>query len=143
MSPAKKLSFQSESAGLSRGRERGLESKESYHLAAQATSAAEWNSLLIWARRQRGPQWDAATATWQVDAGSSEYYSFCSDPARQTKLSKASEEARYGTKGGVDVVNEGQKLHLEGIDSESQDVGGYSVEDSPPIGPGGRRSRAR
>lgn len=34
---------------------------ESYQYASQATSAAEWNSLLIWARRQRGPQWDAAT----------------------------------------------------------------------------------
>jgi hypothetical protein len=32
-----------------------------YKYAAQATSTAEWNSLLIWARRQRGPQWDAAT----------------------------------------------------------------------------------
>ena len=32
-----------------------------YEYATQSTSAAEWNSLLIWARRQRGPQWDAAT----------------------------------------------------------------------------------
>jgi hypothetical protein len=29
--------------------------------AAESTSAAEWNSLLIWARRQRGPQWDSGT----------------------------------------------------------------------------------
>jgi hypothetical protein len=27
-------------------------------------SAAEWNSLLIWARGQRGPQWDAGTGMW-------------------------------------------------------------------------------
>lgn len=29
--------------------------------AAAVSSAAEWNSLLAWARRQRGPQWDEAT----------------------------------------------------------------------------------
>lgn len=27
----------------------------------KVTSAAEWNSLLCWARRQRGPQWDEST----------------------------------------------------------------------------------
>ncbi|KAK0554746.1 hypothetical protein OC846_000570 [Tilletia horrida] len=46
------------------------------------TSAAEWNSLLIWARRQRGPQWDTGTATWQVDKHSQEYYSYCSNPTQ-------------------------------------------------------------
>ncbi|KAE8229709.1 hypothetical protein CF326_g5314 [Tilletia indica] len=46
------------------------------------TSAAEWNSLLIWARRQRGPQWDTGTAIWQVDRHSQEYYSFCSNPTQ-------------------------------------------------------------
>lgn len=29
--------------------------------AHASVSAAEWNSLLVWARAQRGPQWDAAT----------------------------------------------------------------------------------
>ncbi|KAK0540783.1 hypothetical protein OC835_000490 [Tilletia horrida] len=46
------------------------------------TSAAEWNSLLIWARRQRGPQWDTGTAVWQVDRHSQEFYSFCADPTQ-------------------------------------------------------------
>lgn len=32
-----------------------------YPYTAQAASAAEWNSLLIWARKQRGPQWDSST----------------------------------------------------------------------------------
>ena len=58
-----------------------------YQYANQATSSAEWNSLLIWARRQRGPQWDSATGMWQVDQGSTEYYAFSNDPARHTKLS--------------------------------------------------------
>lgn len=29
-----------------------------------AEDAAEWNSLLIWARRQRGPQWDTGTGMY-------------------------------------------------------------------------------
>lgn len=28
--------------------------------------AAEWNSLLTWARRQRGPQWDTGTGMYVV-----------------------------------------------------------------------------
>lgn len=38
------------------------------------TSSAEWNSLLIWARRMRGPQWDSGLGIWQVDRESQEYY---------------------------------------------------------------------
>lgn len=38
------------------------------------TSCAEWNSLLIWARRMRGPQWDSSVGMWMVDQGSEEYY---------------------------------------------------------------------
>lgn len=34
--------------------------RQALHLRACA-SAAEWNSLLRWARAQRGPQWDAGT----------------------------------------------------------------------------------
>ncbi|KAL7414577.1 hypothetical protein BDY24DRAFT_385702 [Mrakia frigida] len=36
--------------------------------------AREWNGLLCWARKKRGPQWDAATQMWQVDFLSPEYY---------------------------------------------------------------------
>lgn len=54
-------------------------------LSKAATSSAGWNSLLVWARRQRGAQWDESTAIWQVDKGSSEYYSFCADPATTTR----------------------------------------------------------
>ncbi|PWN18982.1 hypothetical protein BCV69DRAFT_300768 [Microstroma glucosiphilum] len=46
------------------------------------TSCAEWNSLLIWARRMRGPQWDSSVGMWMVDQGSEEYYSFSSDPTQ-------------------------------------------------------------
>lgn len=37
------------------------------------TSSAEWNSLLIWARRMRGPQWDSGLGMWMVDSGSVEH----------------------------------------------------------------------
>lgn len=51
-------------------------------MSKAATSSAGWNSLLVWARRQRGAQWDSSTAIWQVDKYSPEYYSFCEDPAQ-------------------------------------------------------------
>ena len=49
--------------------------------------SAKWNSLLEWARQQRGPQWDAGTGvyvcicyltyqSWQVPRGSAQYYNF-------------------------------------------------------------------
>ena len=34
---------------------------EAVTLSKASTSSAAWNSLLVWARRQRGPQWDSAT----------------------------------------------------------------------------------
>jgi len=61
MSPTKRMISQPESTAGSKGVEPTGEGVEDYKYAALATSAAEWNSLLIWARRQRGPQWDAAT----------------------------------------------------------------------------------
>lgn len=33
-----------------------------------AEDAAEWNSLLTWARQQRGPQWDTGTGMCVRDA---------------------------------------------------------------------------
>ncbi|KAE8189793.1 hypothetical protein A4X06_0g6211 [Tilletia controversa] len=83
------------SGGIGEGRDGGMMNgaggaggalPQTQHLMLKAeTSAAEWNSLLIWARRQRGPQWDTGTAVWQVDRHSQEYYSFCANPT-QNKL---------------------------------------------------------
>ncbi|ORY88176.1 hypothetical protein BCR35DRAFT_302118, partial [Leucosporidium creatinivorum] len=39
-----------------------------------AKSARQWNGLLHWARRARGPQWDWGTATYHVDMSSPEYF---------------------------------------------------------------------
>ncbi|SCZ93744.1 BZ3500_MvSof-1268-A1-R1_Chr6-3g08857 [Microbotryum saponariae] len=39
-----------------------------------AKSASQWNSLLRWARHQRGPQWDYATGQYHVDRSTPEYY---------------------------------------------------------------------
>lgn len=141
-----------------------------YHFASQATSAAEWNSLLIWARRQRGPQWDSATGMWQVDEGSTEYYAFCNDPARHTKLSSArrsgvdghnglyggegrqdgeqkpfaTSEAGAATSTGPAVPRSTTAEVGDGKSMSTSAVPGPLAEDSPPpIGPGGRRSRAR
>lgn len=61
-SPVKKGLHADSRRGSSHTRLRGnRDEAENYKYAMQATSTAEWNSLLIWARRQRGPQWDAAT----------------------------------------------------------------------------------
>ncbi|SCV67571.1 BQ2448_5182 [Microbotryum intermedium] len=39
-----------------------------------AKSASQWNSLLRWARHQRGPQWDYATSQYHVDRSTPEFY---------------------------------------------------------------------
>jgi len=41
---------------------------------AGADNASEWNSLLIHARAERGPQWDVATQMFHVDRGSDLYF---------------------------------------------------------------------
>ncbi|KAH7884739.1 hypothetical protein F5I97DRAFT_1938107 [Phlebopus sp. FC_14] len=43
-------------------------------LAQAIESASEWNSLLMTARAERGPQWDVGTQQFQVDHGSDLYY---------------------------------------------------------------------
>jgi len=43
-------------------------------LAQSIEAASEWNSLLIRARAQRGPQWDVGTQQFQVDFGSTLHY---------------------------------------------------------------------
>lgn len=53
------------------------EEEEDSHLPMASyseTSSAEWNSLLIWARRMRGPQWDSGLGMWMVDRGGEEYH---------------------------------------------------------------------
>ncbi|KAI5477679.1 hypothetical protein MNV49_006065 [Pseudohyphozyma bogoriensis] len=39
-----------------------------------AKSASQWNSLLLWARKGRGPQWEWGTGMYHVDRNSPEYY---------------------------------------------------------------------
>ncbi|KAG1747250.1 uncharacterized protein EDB91DRAFT_76708 [Suillus paluster] len=43
-------------------------------LAQAIESASDWNSLLITARAERGPQWDVGTQQFLVDQGSDLYY---------------------------------------------------------------------
>ncbi|KAI5990167.1 hypothetical protein EDD15DRAFT_1184338 [Pisolithus albus] len=43
-------------------------------LAQAIESASEWNSLLLTARAERGPQWDVGTQQFQVDFNSELYY---------------------------------------------------------------------
>ncbi|KAK4046151.1 hypothetical protein OIV83_006292 [Microbotryomycetes sp. JL201] len=40
-----------------------------------AQNASDWNKLLGWVRRARGPQWDYATATYHVRKNSADYFS--------------------------------------------------------------------
>jgi len=43
-------------------------------IALAIESASEWNSLLLTARAERGPQWDVGTQQFQVDEGSNLYF---------------------------------------------------------------------
>ncbi|KAF8273241.1 hypothetical protein EI94DRAFT_1769316 [Lactarius quietus] len=43
-------------------------------IAHAIESASEWNSLLLTARAERGPQWDVGTQQFQVDEGSHLYF---------------------------------------------------------------------
>lgn len=151
-----------------------------YQYANQATSSAEWNSLLIWARRQRGPQWDSATGMWQVDQGSTEYYAFSNDPARHTKLSTNLHHHHEGeqdttqdgnmTQDGieqdrkssiadiktlpagadnnqlsvpVELQNSNPSFHPSSTAAGAPTSIGFNEDSPPPMGPGGRRARAR
>ena len=76
--------------------------EQTVELSKAATSSAGWNSLLVWARRQRGAQWDEATALWQVDKYSREYYTFCEDPATTDRSKQPG-----GEEGGAEAKKEG------------------------------------
>jgi len=57
------------------GREREMvRSNAAAHALRNQESASEWNSLLLTARAQRGPQWDVATQQFLVDRESHLYY---------------------------------------------------------------------
>ncbi|KAL1755390.1 hypothetical protein FB107DRAFT_290974 [Schizophyllum commune] len=51
-----------------------LEQTPSEEVARAVESASEWNSLLMTARAERGPQWDIGTQRFHVDAYSDLYY---------------------------------------------------------------------
>ncbi|SJX62185.1 uncharacterized protein SRS1_13033 [Sporisorium reilianum f. sp. reilianum] len=75
---------------------------QTVELSKAATSSAGWNSLLVWARRQRGAQWDASTALWQVDKYSREYYSFAEHPATTDRSKQPGAEGEDDEKDGDD-----------------------------------------
>ncbi|KAL1728601.1 hypothetical protein EV714DRAFT_184771, partial [Schizophyllum commune] len=51
-----------------------LEQTPSEEVARAVESASEWNSLLMTARAERGPQWDIGTQQFHVDVYSDLYY---------------------------------------------------------------------
>ncbi|GAC95748.1 hypothetical protein PHSY_003324 [Pseudozyma hubeiensis SY62] len=103
--------------------------EQTVDLSKAATSSAGWNSLLVWARRQRGAQWDASTALWQVDKYSREYYSFCQDPATTDRSKQPG-----GDDGGVTEQKDSKPL--PGSDA----VAAAEVEDDDDKGPTARSS---
>ncbi|KAI9455998.1 hypothetical protein F5148DRAFT_984587 [Russula earlei] len=58
-------------------------------IALSIESASEWNSLLLTARAERGPQWDVGTQQFQVEEGSSLYY----DPSPLLEYQKEEKQA--------------------------------------------------
>ncbi|SPO26197.1 uncharacterized protein UTRI_02473 [Ustilago trichophora] len=124
---------------------------QTVELSKAATSSAGWNSLLVWARRQRGAQWDESTALWQVDKYSREYYSFCQDPATTDRskqpgddtndgASKKENDATGADKDKVTLVDEDEDKGPTRISSRNsrEDAGGAA---SPPPIATGRSAR--
>ena len=85
---------------------------QTVELSKAATSSAGWNSLLVWARRQRGAQWDASTAIWQVDRYSREYYSFCEHPATTDRSNQPT---------GTTQEAQGNKLYVPEAEEDDED----------------------
>ncbi|KAG1804995.1 uncharacterized protein HD556DRAFT_1303504 [Suillus plorans] len=63
---------------------------DSNNTAQAVESASEWNSLLITARAERGPQWDVGTQQFHVDQGSDLYYN--SSPLMEYQKQQREEE---------------------------------------------------
>ncbi|KAH8099958.1 hypothetical protein BXZ70DRAFT_196022 [Cristinia sonorae] len=70
-------------------------------LAQAIESASDWNSLLMTARAERGPQWDIGTQQFMVDYRSELYY----DPSPLMEYLK---EGREGEENGDQPNTEGQ-----------------------------------
>ncbi|KDQ19263.1 hypothetical protein BOTBODRAFT_184331 [Botryobasidium botryosum FD-172 SS1] len=69
----------------------------------ETESASEWNSLLLTARAQRGPQWDVATQQFLVDRDSHLYYNHTPlVPAEQSQ----SDQDGLGDAGPSDTVHQ-------------------------------------
>ncbi|KIS70054.1 uncharacterized protein UMAG_05128 [Mycosarcoma maydis] len=77
--------------------------EQTVNLSKAATSSAGWNSLLVWARRQRGAQWDESTALWQVDKYSREFYSFCENPATTDRSKQPGNQANHSAEPPADT----------------------------------------
>ncbi|KAJ9475172.1 hypothetical protein PHBOTO_005251 [Pseudozyma hubeiensis] len=103
--------------------------EQTVDLSKAATSSAGWNSLLVWARRQRGAQWDASTALWQVDKYSREYYSFCQDPATTDRSKQPGDDVSG-------AAEQKDSKPLPGSDA----VAAAEVEDDEDKGPTARSS---
>ncbi|KAH9960850.1 hypothetical protein BC827DRAFT_1205759 [Russula dissimulans] len=58
-------------------------------IAHSIESASEWNSMLLTARAERGPQWDVGTQQFQVEEGSNLYY----DPSPLLEYQKEDKQA--------------------------------------------------
>ncbi|GJJ08225.1 hypothetical protein Clacol_002434 [Clathrus columnatus] len=70
-------------------------------------NASEWNSLLITARAERGPQWDVATQRFMVDYGSTLYF----DPS--PLLGQQESELHDETNGGSPRVDGTQNAGMD------------------------------
>ncbi|RUP49552.1 hypothetical protein BC936DRAFT_142250 [Jimgerdemannia flammicorona] len=56
---------------------------------AAEQSAADWNTLLIWARRERGPFYDPMTHTYHVDRNSDRYFAGYTELDREEAMMSA------------------------------------------------------
>ncbi|CDU25654.1 uncharacterized protein SPSC_05825 [Sporisorium scitamineum] len=111
---------------------------QTVELSKAATSSAGWNSLLVWARRQRGAQWDASTALWQVDKYSREYYSFAQDPATTDRAKQPGDEAEVAAGGGDEKQVVGEEDEDKGptrVSRNREDVSGANTS-PPPVAVG-------
>ncbi|KAJ1025604.1 hypothetical protein NDA18_003947 [Ustilago nuda] len=118
---------------------------ETVQLSKAATSSAAWNSLLLWARRQRGAQWDSSTALWQVNKYSKEYYTFCQDPAtkdpsKQPADPNEQEKAKH-TLTATATEQEDQDKGPTKVSSRNKGEDAGAAGGSPPIAPLGRTVR--
>ncbi|KAJ1024663.1 hypothetical protein NDA13_004590 [Ustilago tritici] len=125
------------------------EEDQTVQLSKAATSSAAWNSLLVWARRQRGAQWDASTALWQVGKYSKEYYTFCEDPATKDrskqpgdpKEGEGAKETLTATAAATAAGQEDQDKGPTRVSSRNKGEDAGAAGGSPPVAPLGRTVR--